>query len=771
MKKYILFSWLVLITMGFITPLGAQNGIVKGFVYDNNNGEPIAFCMVQLKGTSYGNMTDKNGSFIINNIPNGHYTLTINFYNYEPYNDSIVISGNTLSQRIMLLPSKTMLSAVQVNAEAQQKQQDPRVSVVTVTPKEMAKMPSIGGQPDFAQYLQVLPGVVSTGDQGGQLYIRGGTPAQNLVLLDGMLIFSPFHSIGLFSAFDTDLISTADVYTGGFGAEYGGRISSIMDVRTRDGNKRQLSGKLDVNTFGAKMLLEGPLVKLKEDRNTSLSFILSAKGSYLEYAAKLLYPYVGQGLPYNYMDYYAKISLLAKGGTKWNLFGYYFDDQVNYSDVASYKWTNWGIGTNFMIIPGQVPMSIDGSLTFSYYNTGLDDKIFFPKQSSLLGFTANMDFSYFVGRGVIKVGFDLLGYKTVYEYYNSAREKFAPEDNTTDIGLFVKYKYNYKDKLLIEPSFRLQYYASLSAASPEPRIAFKYNITKKIRLKLAGGLYSQNYVAISSDQDVVNLFYGFLSSPENMPAGLDGKEINRNLQKAQHAILGFEMDALRYTSINIEGFFKNFSQIISPNRYQLYDRKPDNVGNNNPIPDYQFREYMWEKGIAYGGDITIKFEYKGFYFWTAYTLSWVTRYDGQQHYKPHFDRRHNLNVLLSYTCGKRQSWQFDMRWNFGSGFPFTQTQAFYPHYNFPQINSDYVHDNETLNFLLSGLNQGKLPAYHRLDISAKKKFFLGKRHTLELAVSATNVYNYSNIFYVNRITNKVIYQLPILYNFGLSWHF
>jgi hypothetical protein len=758
--------------MGLFTALAAQTGVVKGFVYDDSNGEPVAFCMVQLKGTSYGNMTDKNGSFIINNIPNGHYILTINFYGYEPYTDSITIRSNTLTQRIMLAASKTMLDVVQVSAEAQQRVQDPRVSVMTVTPKEMTKMPSIGGQPDFAQYLQILPGVVSTGDQGGQLYIRGGTPAQNLVLLDGMLIFSPFHSIGLFSVFDADLISMADVYTGGFGAEYGGRISSVMDVRTRDGNKRQLSGKLDINTFGAKMLLEGPLVKLKEDRNTSLSFLLSAKGSYLEHSAKLLYPYVKQGLPYNYMDYYAKISLVAKGGSKWNLFGFYFGDQVNYSDIATYKWTNWGVGTNFMIIPGQVPMSIDGSVTYSYYNTGLDEDEFSPKQSSLNGFTANMNFNYFIGRGVIKIGFDLLGYQAIYEYYNSAGVKVDPKkDNTTDIGLYLKYKYNYRDKLLIEPSFRLQYYTSLSATSPEPRIAFKYNITSKIRLKLAGGLYSQNYVSISSDQDVVNLFYGFLSSPQNMPTGLDGKEINRNLQKAQHAILGVEVDALRYTSINIEGFFKNFSQIISPNRYQLYDNVPTNNNEGNPIPDYQFRDYMWEKGMAYGGDITVKYEYKGFYIWAAYTLSWVTRYDGQQSYKPHFDRRHNLNVLLSYACGKRQSWQFDVRWNFGSGFPFTQTQAFYPLYNFPQINSDYVHDNETLSFLLDDLNQGKLPAYHRLDISAKKKFFLSKRHTIELAVSATNVYNYSNVFYVNRITNNVIYQLPILYNFGLSWHF
>ena len=109
--------------------------------------------------------------------------------------------------------------------------------------------------------MQVIPGVVFTGDQGGQLYIRGGSPIQNKVLLDGMIIYSPFHSIGLFSVFDTDVIRNTDVYTGGFSAEYGGRVSSIMDIKTIDGNKKELGGQLSANTFGSKLFLEGPLSK------------------------------------------------------------------------------------------------------------------------------------------------------------------------------------------------------------------------------------------------------------------------------------------------------------------------------------------------------------------------------------------------------------------------------------------------------------------------------------------------------------------------------
>src|SRR5204862_2356678 len=127
--------------------------------------------------------------------------------------------------------------------------------------KELKLVPSVGGDPDLAQYLQIIPGVIFTGDQGGQLYIRGGTPIQNLVLLDGMVIYNPFHSIGLFSVLDPDIIRGADVYTGGFNADYGGRISSIMDITTRDGNKKRLSGKVSATTFTSKLIFEGPMKK------------------------------------------------------------------------------------------------------------------------------------------------------------------------------------------------------------------------------------------------------------------------------------------------------------------------------------------------------------------------------------------------------------------------------------------------------------------------------------------------------------------------------
>ncbi len=742
----------------------SQHAILKGFTYDESTGESLPYCTVQLMGTNYGALSDVTGAFLINKIPAGTYTVKVSRLGYVDLFDTVAVGSNgTITKRYSVSPNSQTLDAVQIVGENTRKEQETRTSVISVTPKDMSKMPAIGGQPDFAQYLQVLPGIISTGDQGGQLYVRGGTPVQNMLLLDGTILYNPFHSIGIFSVFDMDIMSSADVYTGGFGAEFGGRLSSVMDIKTRDGNKKRLAGKVDLSNIGAQLLLEGPLLKLKDDRKTSISFILSGKGSFLEQSSKVFYPYVqnSEGLPYTFLDLYGKLTLATRNGSRWNIFGFNYDDRVNYSSIAKYGWNNWGVGTNFLIVPGDAPTTIEGSLSYSKYESELEDAGFDPRKSSMDGFTFDFGFNYYLGKSFLKVGIDVVGYNTNYEYYTIYHSQRNIVDHTTDMSIFIKYKYNFRNKLLIEPGFRLQYYYSLGEVSPEPRLAIKYNILNNLRLKLAAGMYSQNLVSVTSDQDVVSLFNGFLSSPLEsalLPETLIGSDVEfkGRLQKSQHVILGLEYDPISSLSINLEGYYKNFSQLISVNRYKMSDEDS---------------EFIWEKGNAYGGDISVKYEQKGVYLWFVYSLGWVNRNDGKIEYNPHFDRRHNINLVASYSFGKRRSWEVNCRWNFGSGFPFTQTQAYYPHYYPSHINDDYVSNNEDVYFLLAEFNKSRLPSYHRLDLGAKKKFYLGQRHTLEASISMTNVYNYKNIFYVNRTTNNIVYQLPFLYYFGLTWRF
>jgi hypothetical protein len=222
----------------------AQNSTIRGFVYQKDNGEPVLFTNVYLKGTGYGAATDVNGYFSITKIPAGTYTLMVTSIDYDTLKQEVVVAAGDIVTRKLYVSKRTVsLGEIDISAEKQEQQTEVKMSVTKITPKELSQIPSVGGEPDLVQYLQVVPGVVFSGDQGGQLYIRGGTPVQNKVLLDGMVIYNPFHSIGLFSVFDTDLIRNADVYTGGFGAEYGGRISSVMDIKTRDGNKKRFAGR------------------------------------------------------------------------------------------------------------------------------------------------------------------------------------------------------------------------------------------------------------------------------------------------------------------------------------------------------------------------------------------------------------------------------------------------------------------------------------------------------------------------------------------------
>ena len=755
----------------------AQDNSIKGFVYEESTGEPMMFTNVYLKGTTFGGSTNENGYFNINRIPDGRYTLLITSVGYDTISEVFNLSkGQSVNRKYYLKETSQKLETVTITADKIEARTETKTSVITVTPKTITKIPSVGGQADFAQYLQVVPGVIFTGDQGGQLYIRGGSPIQNKVLLDGMVIYNPFHSIGLFSVFDTDIIRNADVYTGGFGAEYSGRISSIMDISTRDGNKKRFSGKIGGNTFGAKVMLEGPLKKAKTPDEASVSFILSAKNSYLEQSSKIFYPYASKtGLPFNFQDIYGKVSLNAPNGSKVNFFGFSFNDQVNnYMSLSDFGWNSYGAGTNFLVIPGKAPVMIEGNIAYSSYTSRMKEADAPDRYSNINGFNMGFDFSQFMGKNTLKYGIEMLGYTTDYQTYSVyGHSKIGDKVNSTEIGIYAKYK-AVLGKFLLEPSFRLQFYASLSDLSPEPRLAVKYNANDWLRLKAAAGMYSQNFVAATSDRDVVNLFYGFLSGIDNLPATYDGKPINSYLQKANHFILGAEFDVAKNATVNLEGYWKDFVQLTNINRNKIYADTP------SEIPDLLKKDFTKETGDAYGFDVSLKYEDQHWYLWAVYALGFVTReYEKAveggvelTQYAPHFDRRHNINIILTYTAGAKRQWEFSGRWNFGSGFPFTQVQGFYEYYSFQDgINFDYTTTNGELGVLFGELNGGRLPTYHRFDLDVKRKFFFTENINLEADLGVTNVYNRNNVFYVNLITSDIARQLPILPTLGLTLTF
>ncbi|MBP9690219.1 MAG: TonB-dependent receptor, partial [Bacteroidia bacterium] len=519
--------------------------------------------------------------------------------------------------------------------------------------------------------------------------------------------------------------------------------------------------KFSVSPISSKILLEGPMSKFNES-GASSSYIISYKNSYLNKTAPALYSYAGQqGLPFSFSDLYAKASFISSSGSKLNLFGFDFRDNVDYPQTQ-YNWTSSGGGANFNIVP-EGSTIINGALGYSQYKMNQNEADGKPRESSINGFNININFSHFIGRDDIKYGIEMNGFSTDYNYTNTYGRLLKQEEFTTELSGFFRYKKNI-GRLVIEPGLRIQAYASLSETTVEPRLAAKYNVSDKIRVKAAGGFYTQNLISAVNDQDVVNLFYGFLSGPDNLPQTFKGETVNSALQKAWHYGAGIEFDLGQHQEINIEGFYKDFTQLTNINRDKLYD--DDYLSK----PEYQRSDYAREVGTSYGLDFRYKYEFKKIYIWAVYSLTYVTRDDGRRTYMPHFDRRHNINLVATYSFDKKRTWKLNTRWNYGSGFPFTQTQGNYEKYD-PIKGGDPLTQNGQIGTYFTDINTGRLPSFHRLDVSLSKKLTLKKNQSLTITASATNVYNRENIFYFDRKNLTRINQLPIIPTVGINYSF
>jgi hypothetical protein len=523
------------------------------------------------------------------------------------------------------------------------------------------------------------------------------------------------------------------------------------------------------------MVLEGPIGKKMGTSPRTGSYIFSAKHSLLDYTSKTLYPEInqGNGLPFNFTDLYGKITLNSTDGSKISAFAFYNTDSVNYS-VADLNWQAAGGGINFLMVPVGSPIFIRGHVNGSSFNTTFQETGAEARTSSVGGFDLGFDFTYFLkNESEMNYGFNFNGFNTNFTTYNELQRKIEAVNFTTEIGAYVNFRKIWL-RWVLQPGLRTQVYASLGTVSIEPRLAVKYNVNEKFRLKMSGGRFSQNFTSASSDKDIVNLFNGLLSAPTNVQENFVNefqqvKNTKNGLQYAWHAIVGGEYDLTRNISVNIEGYYKYFSQLSNINQNKLYE----DIAQFATIDDVFKKDFILESGQSYGIDILVKYNKDRLFLWGVYSLGKSTRWDGFISYYPVFDRRHNVNLVGSYLLGNDKSYEISVRWNLGSGLPFTPTSGYYQLQNFQGgVTTDYVNENpDEVATLLGDFNSKRLPYYHRLDVTGKKRIKFKNKTEMEIVISVTNVYDRNNIFYVNRITGEEIYQFPVLPSFGVNYKF
>jgi hypothetical protein len=352
-------------------------------------------------------------------------------------------------------------------------------------------------------------------------------------------------------------------------------------------------------------------------------------------------------------------------------------------------------------------------------------------------------------RTALEYGLELISLNTGFQFENPFNLTISQNDFTTEMAAFMRFKYQF-NKFIVQPGFRLHYYASQGQFSPEPRVGLKYLWSDNFRLKMGGGLYSQNLISLANNQDVVQLFSGFLVGPETTLYRGDSKvPVKSRLQKANHLVAGFEWEPFKLFSVSVEGYQKTFNQLISLNRNKRKATDPD---------------FLVEEGSAMGLDFAFAYKPSSFDIGLSYSLASVYETSNMVRFPTIFDRRHSLNFLFSYLSGKSKQWKWGAHWYVGSGFPFTQTQGFFEDNNLTDLlQTDIIRGNYPLGTLLADeINGGRLSYYHRLDLSIQYMHKLNKFAYIESTFAVTNVYNRQNVFYLERISNQRVNQLPVI---------
>ncbi|MFA5815494.1 MAG: TonB-dependent receptor [Bacteroidales bacterium] len=752
-----------------INVAAAQNGVIRGVIYDYSSGLTVPGANIRMEGNMKGAISNENGGFQLTRLESKQHTLIISVVGYKTDTLLIDLTDKAFEEKNFFLHPKTYsVGEVTIQGFGLIEKTKTNISVYQITSKDLKMIPGFGGYADLAQAMQVLPGVVFTGDQGGQLYIRGGSPSMNKVLMDGMTIYSPFHSMGLFSIFNSDAIQSADVYTAGFGAQYNGRISSIMDIRMRDGNPRQFSAKGSIDPFQSELLVEGPLIRQKEGQTKSLSFLITGKKSLIDLTGKSLYPYLDSvGLPFAYQDLYGKVTLHGEGGNQLQFSGFRNTDHVNFPGLVSLDWLSSGLGFQATFAPYGSKGQIIPYLNYSGYEIHYLANDTLLKTSRIGGFEGGLRVRYQLNYDELEFGAGLDGFNTLTDFKNTVGNRFYQEDNSSDLTGYAKYVKRL-DKVILEGGISLIYYGSLTVFSPEPRLRLKYKLSDRFHIKAGIGWYSQNLLTTTSDRDVVNLFNGYIASPQQLQEEIFGVPIKNHLQRARHYVIGFDWLGNKSLEFSGEAYLKDFNQLINVNRNKLYQDSPE----NSDKPAYLKKTYIVEQGYSYGLDLNFSYHLKGFNLSGNYSLSWNTRTDEVQRYTPHFDRRHTINLLANFSFGKSKTWTISARWNLGSGLPFTQTRAYYelldPFKSPHEIGESYIPGE--LGVIYAGYNQGRLPAYHRLDINLRKSISL-KFMTINLSAGIVNAYDRHNLFYFDRLKYKLVYQLPFIPTIGAVFQF
>lgn len=680
----LIVSGLILI-LGFHTSLFA-NSAIHGFVRDAKSTDPLLFCNVVLKGTDFGASTDKRGYYVIQKVPPGKYTLLASYIGYKPIEQQIEVSDdNNVRVDLSLQPKNIEMNKVVVTADRLRFEKAVETSRINLTSRELEIVPAFV-EADVFRSIQQLPGVVAQNDFSAALVVRGGSPDENLILLDGIEVYNPYHFGGVFSAFNTDAIRDADFQSGGFPVRYGGRLSSVLEITTKEGNPSGgFFGKnwplkkywditdidLNVSLLSSKALVEGPIL------NGAYTF--SVRRTYLDQVARLAHSIKDTipNLPYYFYDLQGRAHFQLSDRHRLDIAGYSGADNLtlnvgngglNSQDI-NLNWI-WRNNTRSATLKSIIRPEIiaETMLATSKYDFDVALK---QTQTDSLGnsVTSTFDITNLL-RDVTfaeKVDWKLnkhhrlqtgLEYKQFHFRFAFDNDDIRFFDEKRHPRLFSVYL---QDTWTINALWNLQfgirptYYSLSKRIWTDLRGGIKYRIRENTALKLSVGTFTQYLFTSNSDDAVLRIVDFWIPVPEYL-----------NPERAIHYVLGVEQWIGNRNYLSLEGYYKPYLNILDTNPFQsVYNQSDD---------------YIAGKGAAWGFETIFKRTAGRLTGWLAYTYAHIQKridLDGNgtieaakgEIYSPKYDKRHNLNLVVNYQLNKKNS--VGMSWNIASGEPYT----------------------------------------------------------------------------------------------------
>ncbi len=726
---YLLFSLFI-----FTNSFGQEIGRLRGFVTNSANGEALPFSNVYLEELGSGSSANERGLYLINHIPAGKtYTVKISYVGFLTKTVEVVISPNKITElNVELVPAGVEIQTIEKIGEKTIDRNETDIGLERISVKSLQSLPK-SVETDVLRSLQYVAGVRTTGDVTAQYYVRGGTSDQNLVLLNGITIYNPFHALGLFSVVDPEMINSVEFYKGGHSAEFGNRISSVLSVISKDGNKNKLSATASASFLTGKFLFEGPI--------PNGSFMLTGRKSLSNDVLKNFMN--EQNLPIDFYDYSFKVNYsdpnIIKNG-RFYLFGFFTNDNLDDKDplAEDYKWKNDLIGFEWIQIYDVPLYSRLGISTSSFTGKVIPNKSEYkPKTNEIDDMTLKFDFNYvWSSKDELSFGFEFKSINTKLFQTNAQGALSDIEEFAANFSIYGKYKLLRFENFGVDIGSRINL-TGLNQNSGlyfEPRLSLTYRVFPFLSLKGSAGLYQQEVATISDENDIITLFEPWTILPDYLEP-----------TRAFHISYGADWYVTEDFLFKYEGYYKETKNLAAVNENKIYDYDPDLLNGD---------------GWSYGSEFTINHVWDRLRTNLSYTLSWTYKEVEDWIYYPNYDSRHTVNIGCNYNLGA--GWSANILWTYNTGLPFTPILGYYNKYypnNFFEVNpGQHSYQSYTV---VGDINSKRLTDYHRLDFTLAKKidFDIIK---IELDASIINVYDRKNVFYYERDTGEIVYMLPLL---------